>query len=110
MLFEGVEPFFGLFVLDHVLLLLLDIADGFGLVGHFFAVLLFFAVPFEDFLLVDAEVLHKLLVLDFLAPFVIGFDLVFHFFHAVALVAILLEFFPAEVVAVEELLLEEAQV
>ena len=52
--------------------------------------------------------LHKLFVLDFLPSFVIGLDLIFHFFNTVALVAILLEFFPAEVVAVEELLFEEA--
>ena len=108
MLFESIKPLLGLFVLDHIFLLLLDVADGLGLVGHFFTVLLFFAVPFEDLLFVDAEVLHKLLVLDFLPPFVIGLDLIFHFFNAVALVAILLEFFPAEVVAVEELLFEEA--
>ena len=109
MFFECVESFLCLFVLDHIFFFLLDVADGFGLVGKFFPVFLFFAVPLEDLLLVDAEVLHELLVLDFLPPFVIGLDLVFHFLNSVAFVPILLEFFPAEVVAVEELLLEESQ-
>jgi hypothetical protein len=68
----------------------------------------FLAVPFKELFLVDPQVLHKLFVLDLLPSFMIALDLVFQFLYPVAFVAILLELFPSEVVAIEELLLEEA--
>ncbi len=106
LLLEGLQPFEVLLVLDHLLLLLLEVVVGLGLVGDLLAVLLLLAVPLEELLLVDAQVLHELLVLDLLAPLVVALHLVLQLLHPVALVPIFLQFFPAEVVAVQQLLLE----
>lgn len=107
-LLKGIETFLCLFILYHFLFLLLQIIDALGLVGQFLSVFVFLAVPFKELFLVDPQVLHKLFVLDLLPSFMIALDLVFQFLHPVAFVPILLELFPSEVVAVEELLLEEA--
>lgn len=52
--------------------------------------------------------LHKLLMFDLFPPLVVALDLVLQSFHTITFVAVLLEFFSSEVVAVEKLLLEEA--
>lgn len=52
--------------------------------------------------------LHKLLMFDLFPPLVVALDLVLQPFHTITFVAVLLEFFSSEVVAVEKLLLEEA--
>lgn len=108
LLLEGVESFLGFLVLDHLLLFLFDIVDAASLVRQFFAIFMLFTVPLKELFLVDAQVLHELFVFDLLAAFVVAFDLVLKFFHAIALIAVFLKFFPAEVGAIEELLLEES--
>lgn len=45
---------------------------------------------------------------DLFPPLVVALDLVLQPFHTITFVAVLLEFFSSEVVAVEKLLLEEA--
>ena len=65
-------------------------------------------MPLNEFFLVNPQVLHELLVLDLLPPLMVSLDLILHFLDTVALISVLLEFFPPKVVAVKELLLEES--
>jgi hypothetical protein len=102
LLFEGIEPLLSLFVLDHLLLLLLQVVVCLGLRGYFFSVFLFFPVPLQKFLLVDPQMLHKLLVLDLLAPLMVTLDLVFHLLDPIRFVAIFLQPLPPEVVPIEQ--------
>jgi len=106
LLLEGLQSFEVLLVLDHLLLLLLEVVVGLGLVGDLLAVLLFLAVPLEELFLVDAQMLHEFFVLDLLSALVVALDLVLQLLYPVSLIPIFLQFLPAEVVAVEQLLLE----
>lgn len=65
------------------------------------------SVPFKKLLLVNSKVLHEFFVFDLFAALMVTLDLVLKFLDTIALISIFLEFFTSEVVAIEELLLEQ---
>lgn len=65
-------------------------------------------MPLKEFLLVNTQMLHKFLMLNFLPALMITFHLILQFFHTVTFVPIFLQFLPPEVISIQQLLLENS--